>query len=191
MDGVDFMVELLVRDPRVNVTLADNRGCTPLWNASRNGFLEVIEWLIACGRDLGDLTVRVQNWRDGRDYTAAEVARENEWHYVAELLDRFVANPAETRHEVLAVLGVLDEKAAYFFAVTIFLCDELLQLTPALTTSGVAAVRFFTIALKLPIELQMVLSRRAAGSMTQNILSVDSKVAFKSLAASLILSQPE
>ena len=84
-------------------------------------------------------------------------------------------------------LGVLDALAAEVFALTVFLCDDLLQLKPTLTTTitASAASRFFTIASKLPMELQMILCHRVVGSMKQNILHKDSEVAFKSLACNL------
>ena len=50
--GVVSVVQVLLKDPRVDVTLDDNNGCTPLWWASRCGKHEVVEWLIASGRDL-------------------------------------------------------------------------------------------------------------------------------------------
>ena len=49
------VVEVLLKDPRVDVTLDDPWGCTPLWVASYKGHHEVIEWFIASGRDLGDI----------------------------------------------------------------------------------------------------------------------------------------
>ena len=51
-----------------------------------------------------------------------------------------------------------------------------------------AAPRFFTIAKRLPMELQMILCRRAVGSMKQSILRKDSEAAFKSLARILLES---
>ena len=104
------------------------------------------------------------------------------------LLERFIANPAQIRHEVRAKLGMLDGLAAEVFALTAFLCDELLQLKPA---SHLAATRFFIMASKLPMELQMILCHRAVGSKKQNILSKDSEAAFKSLARILLSSQLE
>ena len=61
------IVQLLLKDPRVDVTLDDEYGCTPLWWASRSGYREVIEWLIASGRDLGDFENK--KGRDDDDYT--------------------------------------------------------------------------------------------------------------------------
>ena len=102
-------------------------------------------------------------------------------------------NPAQTRHELRVKLGVLDELAADIFALTVFLCDDLLQLKPAPLAStpnpaDSAATRFFDIASKLPMELQMILCYRAVSSMKQNILHNDSEAAFKSFARSFLLS---
>ena len=71
---------------------------------------------------------------------------------------------------------------AEVFALTVFLCDGLLQLKPASHPAGIAASRFFIIASKLPMELQMVLCHRMFDSMKQNNFSKDSEAAFKSLA---------
>ena len=44
------------------------------------------------------------------------------------VLERFMANPTQTRHELRVKLGVLDELAAEVFALdSFFLCDDLLQ----------------------------------------------------------------
>ena len=51
----ESVVEVLLKDPRVDVTFDDSRGCAPLWKASYNGEYELVEWLIASGRDLGDV----------------------------------------------------------------------------------------------------------------------------------------
>jgi len=170
------VVEVLLKDPRVDVTLEDDDGRTPLWWASFYGKHEEIEWLIASGRDLGDIERKV-GWWYGKVYTALEIAERNKTKVVS-LLERFLTNPAQIRHELRVKLGVLDELAAEAFALTVFLCDDLLQFKPA----HPAATRFFAITHKLPMELQMVLCRRAVGSMKQNILHKDSEAAFKSLA---------
>jgi len=46
------------------------------WWASSYGCLEVIAWLIASGRDLGDVQNKKGNdWEDGKGYTALEIAK--------------------------------------------------------------------------------------------------------------------
>jgi len=76
------------------------------------------------------------------------------------------------------------------FAMIVFLCGDLLRLKPAFiipasasaSNSTIAdALRFFTMACKLPMELQMILCHRVVGSMKQNILHFESEAAFKSL----------
>ena len=101
---------------------------------------------------------RISEWRKGIRMTKIappEMAREQKHGEIVLLLERFVANPAQTRYEVRLKLGVLHELAAEVFALTVFLCDNLLQLKPALpdttsTPATAAAARFFAIASRLP-----------------------------------------
>ena len=191
--GQVSVVQVLLKDPRVNTTLDDNDGRTPLWYASFNGGIEVVEWLIASSRDLGDFMNK--KGKDVRkDYTALEIARKNQRSEVVSVLERFIANPAQTRYELRVKLGVLDPLVSEVFALTVFLCDNLLQLkpaAPAITPTAAVATRFFTIIKRLPMELQMILCHCAVGSTKQNILRKDSEVAFKSLARILLDSQFE
>ena len=126
-------MKLLLKDPRVDITLADNDGCTPLWHATCNGYLEVAEWLVASGRDLGDLNQKGRNW-DGKEYTALEIARKENQTEIVSLLERFIANPTLTRYQVCVKLSLQDELAAALFALTVFLCDDLLQFKPTRAT---------------------------------------------------------
>jgi len=177
------VVLLLLKDPRVDVALDDIEGHTPLWLVSCEGKHKMIEWL----RDLGDIENKKGKWF-AREYTALEIARERRNTEVVSLLEKFIANPSQTRHELRVKLVVLDALAAEIFALTVFLCDEL-HLKPTLaTTAATDTLRFFSIISKLPMELQMILCHRVVGSMKQNILLKDSEAAFKSLAK--ILPEP-
>ena len=85
-NGHVSIVEVLLKDPRVDVTLEDYNRRTSLWWASYFGQHEVIEWLIASGRDLGDV----------REYTTLEITREKEKHReFVSVLERFIANPTQ------------------------------------------------------------------------------------------------
>jgi len=126
--------------------------------------------------------------------TALEIAKNYELAEVVSVLERYMADPARTRHELRVKLGVLDELTAEVFALMVFRCDDLLQLKPAshpatqtTTTVAAAASRFFTITSKLPMELQMILCHRVVDSVKQNILHKDSETAFKDLARILLL----
>jgi len=94
------VVEVLLKDPRVDITLGDNNGCTPLWWASFMGHHEVIECLIASGRDLGDIKNKKGKYDDGKDYTVLEIARKYKKREAEFLLQRFMGNPALTRQEI-------------------------------------------------------------------------------------------
>ena len=89
------VVKVLLKDPRVDVTLNNNRGRNPLWSASCHGKHEIIEWLIASGKYLEDIERVKVEW-DGEDYTALEIARVNRRTEVVPLLERFIANPTLT-----------------------------------------------------------------------------------------------
>ena len=156
----------------------------------------MIEWLIASGRDLGDVENKKGDWR-GKDYSCLEIAREEKKTEAVSVLERFIANPALIRQEIRVKLGVLDELAAEVFALTVFLCDDLLQLKPASHlvatpdhAAAIAATRFFAIVSQLPMELQMILCHRAVGSTKQNILQKDSEAAFHTLAKSFLVVTP-
>jgi len=195
--GEVSVVQLLLKDSRVDSALADVKGCSPLWYASYWGNNGTVEVFIASGRDFGDIkNQKGTYWTDGKDYTALEIASERNSTKVVCLLERFMANPTQTRLEVRTKLGVLDEFAAELFALTVFLCDDLLQVKPAPTSTSTtnpttaAAFRFFTAVKRLPMELQ-ILCHRVVGSAKDSILLKDSEPAFKALARILLLSQSE
>jgi len=75
----------------------------------------------------------------------------------------------------------------------ILLADDFLELVPPPRSEddidpmdsfpGCQAVRFFTIFVKLPMELQMLLSQRMFGSSADVVLCKHSEPAFRKLAA--------
>jgi len=69
------VVRVLLKDFRVDVTLDDGSGHTPLWWASWDGRREVIECLIASGRVLGDVKNKKGKfgWNE-KGYAALEIA---------------------------------------------------------------------------------------------------------------------
>ena len=68
----------------------------------------------------------------------------------------------ETRHRVRQEMGWYDKLAAEMFALVVFVSDGLLQINE--TTTPSPAARFLSIAIQLPLELQMVLCFRQVGS---------------------------
>ena len=102
---------------------------------------------------------------------------------VVTLLERFKGDAAQTRRAVRVELGWHDEMAAEMFALVVFVSDGLLQVND---TTPTPAARFFSIARRLPLELQMVLCHRLVGSRKEIIPGKDSEVAFKTLARRLL-----
>ena len=102
---------------------------------------------------------------------------------VVTLLERFKEDPVETRHAMRVELGLLNELAAEVFALVVFVSDGLLQVKD--TTTATPAARFFHIARRLPLELQMVLCFHQVGSTKEIIPGKESEMAFKELARRL------
>ena len=176
--GRTSCVREMLKDSRVKVNDSDNDGITPLWVAATFGHLDIIRWWIASGRemDLGkpgdvDKTDAIGRAKDRRN-TA-----------VVTLLERFKSDAAKTRHAMRLELGWYNEAAAERFALVVFVSDGLLQINDTKTTTP--AARFFSIARRLPLELQMMLCFRQVGSDKEIIPAKDSEVAFKELARRL------
>ena len=152
------IVRILLSDHRVDINMPDNRGCTPLWQASIINFDFEIMLMIASGREI-DLDKKGKY--DGKEYTAIEIARERGNTPVVSLLERFAENPAQTRREIRASLSLDKEDAAQVFATVVFLCDGLLQMklqNGGESTKEQRARQFFSIATRLPLDLQFPLS---------------------------------
>jgi len=164
----------MLQDSRVKVNEPDNDGWTPLYGAAYRGHLDVIRRWIVSGREM-DLGKSGDHGTD-----AIGAAKERGKAEVVTLLERFKENPGLTRQQVRVELGLLDELAAEMFALVVFVSDGLLQIKDTTTTTP--AARFFSIAARLPLELQMVLCFRQMGSAKEIIPGKESEMAFKELA---------
>lgn len=174
---------LLLADPRVSPNEPNSAGNTPLWWAAYFGFADLVRWWIASGRELdlgqpgsdrSDAVVRAVRAK------FSDLAEEGRRARLAQLLEGFRYHSQKTRHEVRVEVGWYEEQAALVFAPVVFLSDGLLQVGGA--GGSPAAARFFRIAARLPVELQMVLCQRVVGSGRTNILGARTEAAFRSLA---------
>ena len=166
--GRTACVRLLLKDPRVMPNEPNALGFLPVHRAVFYRHDDIIKWWIASGRemDLGE---------PRRYDDVLEVSTRN---YIKALMERFRENPLETRHAVRLELGLVAELAAELFALVVFVSDGLLQVKD----TAAPAARFFKIAQRFPLELQMVLCCRVMRSAKELIPSEDSEVAFKHLA---------
>jgi len=170
-------VREMLKDSRVKVNEPDIDGSTPLWGAAYCDHLGVIKCWIASGREM-DLGIPA----DVHKTDAIGVAKQRGKTEVVTLLQRFTSDPTQTRHTMRVELGFLDDLAAEMFALVVFASDGLLQIND---TTPSPAARFFSIARRLPLELQMMLCFRQVGSCKEIIAGKDSEVAFKELARRL------
>jgi len=178
--GPTSCIREMLKDPRVEVNEPNNYGRTPLWPAARNGYLDGIKWWIASGREM-DLGKAGDEWTDA--IGSAKVYGNRE---VITLLERFKSDAAQTKHAMRVKIGWYDGAAAEVFALVVFVSDGLLQINE--TTTATPAARFFSIARRLPLELQMIVCYLVVGSAKETIPNKESEVAFKSLAGSILLS---
>ena len=180
----------LLKDRRVDVSLDDNYGRTPLWYASYEGYLEMIECLIASGKYIGDVeNKKSKTFQVEGSSTALEIARVWDFKKIVSLLERYIAKPLQTIHELRVKTGMLNEMAANRFALIVFLCDGLLRLKHSSISTEDMQFRFLSIASRLPMEIQMILCHRVVGSMKQNIIRQHSEQAFKHLAHTILTSE--
>lgn len=181
--SIPCFLELLC-DPRVDANVVDDACNSALWYACYYGLLEVVELLMVMRWGLAADQKSVVGSMD-----ALAIAIDNGHSDVAAIMEVFTKDRERARRIINTKLGIFDRQAAATYASVVFLSDGLLKIAPAVASEkGVNAARFFAIAEKLPLDLQMILSRRVADSVKQFVLSKDSEQAFKDLARTLLTS---
>jgi ankyrin repeat protein len=98
-------IQLLMNDARVDVDCADNYGASPLWLACFWGHLGVLKCIIASEREM-NLTTRGRSLSSGKSSSPLEIALEMGKVKAADLLQRYLADPQQTRSEARIELGL-------------------------------------------------------------------------------------
>jgi len=184
------IITLLLKNTKLDVNAPLLDGRTPLHVACQRNFIDVVKLLLNDNRvdltkqDNGEQTVLYIAFLRRRKELAEEI-----------LLKIFLQKPIfifeeiseATLFKLLKPFGFFnlrleifqDEQAeieiqknlylqfsaSYLFVLIIFLCDDYLLKKPAFSEKALSILRFFSMAQKLPVELQMVLCYRAFGSM--------------------------
>ena len=170
-------VRPLLKHPGILMNKADRWGFTPLRWAAHYGHLAIIQWMVASDTDL-------QLGEPGNNFSdSVGSAKRMKGTDVVLLLESYAKNPVEVRHAVRIQIGYYEERAAEVFALVVFLCDSLLACQEPGSPENEAARRFFWVIARLPMDLQIVLARRTAGSMKNNIAQRDREAAFRELAS--------
>jgi len=201
-NGYHDVVALLLGDKRINTMALTDDNTSPLWMASQNGHLAVVELLLVSGRELDTKIKSRDSPAAWGNKTAIEIARlqgssqsePEEDHprikycpLIVSLLESFEANPAAVRRQLRELPHLRDPFIGNVFALVVFLCDGLLRVkkVKAKATGASASSsseRFFWVASRLPMELQMLLCNRVFGSRKEVVLTKYSEPAFMRLA---------
>ena len=163
LTGQADVVRVLLKDDETDVNAVDSRNQTPLVISVVFGYVQVVRVMVLSGRSF----VPCKGTLKIRGSVEAAVLWRN-----------FAANPMRTRQAVQRTLGLTNTMVAELFGLVIFLCDGLLAIRRRGTLEG----RFFQMASRLPMELQMILCYRAYGDMRQYVFSHDSESAFRLLS---------
>ena len=136
------MVSLLLADTRIDINKPENDQGTPLWIASQNGHLQVVQLIVALGREIDTKTKSIAGTGGWNNKTAAENARiqetratpeegeSDEEHargkqngpLIATLLDWFDQNHQQVRTQLQSQVGL---KGKTFFLLFFFLLSPL------------------------------------------------------------------
>lgn len=181
--GRTACVRLLLNHPLLQVKPPGTPGSplgrfTVLFWAAGFGQIDPIKRWIA---DRVLTTEDLGNSGDERTDAIGEAAREGKTA-VALLLNRFQSDPRLTVFQTRAELGYPQAKAATLFGLIVFTCDGLLRISAKSEKNEDGQRTFFAIACRLPLDLQMVLCNRVAGSGQSFIGGEDREGAYRLLA---------
>ena len=191
-NGYKEVVSLLLADPRVDPNKPVNDQSTPLWIASQQGHLVVVRHLLASKKEIDTRMRSTFNKR-----TAAEQGRamgrmtkrmydiEEDFQrrrlkgpLCADLIDEYEHDRVAARNRLRRLPGLREYFIGHLFALVVFHSDNFVVTRD---NADVSCKRFFDIASRLPLEVQMVLCNRVFGSPKDIILSRDSEPGFKFL----------
>lgn len=171
--------KLLLADPRVDLEVRTIEGASLLGRLVTMGPEHNLKLWIASGRPLN------LGPEDGTDDDilahARRIAGMSPLKYP--LLRRYKDDPVRTASEVRRELGMT--VAADTFALALFYNDDLLKVADknaGATKRTWDAVRFLVTMVRLPMELQMMVSNRVAGNTGDFVKTADSEDAFRHLA---------
>lgn len=184
-------LELLLADPRVDLTVPDKSGLTPFMSAivGRKD-AAVLEAYVASGKPLGMLSRPSTAGSPEISVLAYAQRSVNEWMEtphtpaygkavaVLKVITELTERPDELRRRLRNQRAI--PKATALFATTVFLCDGLLNRRAEDENSGTG--RYFRITEALPMELQMVLAHRVYGSAKNFVSSSEAEAEFRRLA---------
>jgi len=192
------IVKMMLECPRVAVDQVDLLGTSPFWIACQNGHVGVVREIIASGRVFDPLVRSVEGEEAWHGLSPSEIASLNGYNELADLVAQYIHHPLDVKLKIrlesgfagifllsffylpaVACLVPLTSFLCLFssfstlaevFALIVLICDAYVSVVSN-SENDSEAVRFFKIASKLPMELQMGLSYRIFKS-SKDVLSV-------------------
>lgn len=195
-------VTALLAHPEMDIHALNKEGRSALWVAVLGRREKVVKRLLATGKYTAQhLELRAPHYDPGSDYmTPLEFALVRGDNLIAYWLSCYAENPVVTTHRLRVGLGAPLERAAELFALTVAHCDRYMSFaTERVANPFVAgdrsffrqrhddrrhtARRFFRLASRLPLDMQMVLCLRAVGLTGDFIPSEAREAAFDAVLA--------
>jgi ankyrin repeat protein len=162
-----------------NVNHANRLHRTVFWLQCFHGDIDGMAALLA-ERDDVDIDARGMDRAQSRYYTPSEAAKERGHDHAVKFLASYRADPDRVRFRLKLSKEYPDARAAYLFGLVVFFSDGLLSVGGQDPTGDVS--RFFSVAQRLPMELQMILCHRVFDSSLDFVSQKLSEAAFKEIA---------
>jgi hypothetical protein len=159
-------MKLLLKDPRIDKWAKDDFGMTPLQIAGDASvlFLKGMEWWIVLDEEFSKPTLDDEVLYALKPAkTQRKLTNLRHLAYIAGRDPRFTQFDLKLRHNVGTA------RSFFLFAVVVLSCDGFLETKKEKTDN---TTRFFNIARRVPMEIQMILCHRAYGS-TKEIVKTD------------------
>ena len=199
--GRDGVVAALLAHPETDLHALNKKGRSALFVAALNGREKVVKRLLASGKYTAEhLQLRASRY-PGSDYvTPLELALHLSHNVISYWLSCYAENPAATTHRLRVGLLHQPERAAELFALTVAYCDGYSAFATERVSNPFvvydrshyrqrrnsreeAAKRFFHLAARLPLDMQMVLCLRSVGLAGDFIPSEAREAAFDAVLA--------
>jgi hypothetical protein len=154
----------MVQDPKIVCDKAMKSGETPLWIAAERNRLPVVKWILATVNKVNIKAV----WTGNRK-SVAEIARLKGHTAVADLITSFEVDKKTVIRRLRVELGIAAVHASELYATIVCHCDDYTKISPLKRKTS--AARFYNIAKKIPMELQMLLANRAF-QVPEDVISI-------------------
>jgi len=178
--GKTDVVKLLLEDKRVNVNLPNRAKHPPIWFAVAFGYLMIVKWVLA------------SNYEIKFDKSLKDVTKARGYNEIASLLEQYTTKPKTIKARIKKELEQPEIYIGQVFAMIVLVSDEYytfnqnpddLEEDKEEYQRRMSVIRFFKLAIKLPMELQMIISHRLFGSCHSVVLTRFSEPTFEEMLA--------